>query len=116
MSKHSVSLDGKPLLFGKHCRGSGCDDFNEQQPRCWCKCDACTKPMAVTEAAKAELRAQVREETLAQVRADIATAVQGHEERAARHPEGSDALKAQTLRCFGEMFLNMPWSKSSRSA
>jgi hypothetical protein len=38
------SLNNKPLLYGKHCRGPGCDDFNEQCPSCACACDACTKP------------------------------------------------------------------------
>ncbi len=42
--EHDVSLDNKPLLYGKHCRGPGCDDFNEQKPQCWCTCDACLKP------------------------------------------------------------------------
>lgn len=34
----------KPLLWGKHCRGLGCDDFNEQRPSCICKCAACKPP------------------------------------------------------------------------
>jgi hypothetical protein len=36
----------KPLLWGKHCRQNGCDDFNEQCPSCACACAACkpTRP------------------------------------------------------------------------
>ena len=37
---------GKPLLWGKHCRGAGCDDYNEQRPSCACECYACTQPSA----------------------------------------------------------------------
>lgn len=33
----------KPLLWGKHCRGAGCDDFNEANPSCGCPCSACTR-------------------------------------------------------------------------
>jgi Domain of unknown function (DUF3850) len=36
----------KPLLWGKHCRGLGCDDFNEQHPACICPCSACSKKAA----------------------------------------------------------------------
>ncbi len=36
----------KPLLWGKHCRGPKCDDFNEQQPTCICGCAACVPPGA----------------------------------------------------------------------
>lgn len=36
---------GKTLLYGKHCRGPGCDDFNEQHPSCACTCSACREPM-----------------------------------------------------------------------
>lgn len=38
----------KPLLWGKHCRGLGCDDFNESVPSCICGCSACTKPRQST--------------------------------------------------------------------
>lgn len=41
-------FDGKPLLWGKHCRGPGCDDFNEQHPTCNCECAACKPPTVVT--------------------------------------------------------------------
>lgn len=34
----------KPLLWGKHCRGPGCDNYNEQRPSCLCKCSACKPP------------------------------------------------------------------------
>lgn len=36
----------KPLLWGKHCRGDGCDDFNEQRSSCICQCSACKPPRA----------------------------------------------------------------------
>jgi hypothetical protein len=32
---------GKVLLRGKHCRGPGCDDYNESIPFCGCPCYAC---------------------------------------------------------------------------
>jgi hypothetical protein len=35
---------GKRMLWGKHCRGPGCDDFNEQHPTCGCPCAACKPP------------------------------------------------------------------------
>lgn len=40
---------GKPLLWGKHCRGAGCDDFNEQCPSCVCSCAACKPPSPTNE-------------------------------------------------------------------
>src|ERR1019366_99272 len=36
----------KPRLWGKHCRRLGCDDFNEQNPLCFCTCAACKPPTA----------------------------------------------------------------------
>jgi hypothetical protein len=41
-------FSSKPLLWGKHCRGPGCDDFNEQRPTCVCQCAACKPPLAAT--------------------------------------------------------------------
>ncbi len=35
----------KPKLWGKHCRGLGCDDFNERESHCGCKCSACSPPV-----------------------------------------------------------------------
>lgn len=40
----------KPLLWGKHCRGLGCDDFNEATPSCSCECSACKRNFRETEA------------------------------------------------------------------
>jgi len=31
-------------LWGKHCRGPGCDDYNQSIPSCGCTCYACKPP------------------------------------------------------------------------
>jgi tellurite resistance protein len=49
---------GKTLLYGKHCRGPGCDDFNEQQPSCACTCSACREQRVDKVPSKADLNAR----------------------------------------------------------